>query len=759
MFDTFIKASKYYADYDRHIAAPYIRKAFDIDNIPKSAKLYICVSGFYLLYLNGKEITNGMLAPGISNPHRVCYYDEYDISRHLVKGKNCIGVILGNGFANQTVTSWEFNRHEFRAPLAMSLQVDFDGETFLKSDQSFKTHPSPIIYDMYRYGVHYNARLEIPDWCSADFDDANWAFVMPADAPKGKIVLQTADRIKKQYELKPQKITKQSDFCYLKTSLNNGSELPYTHIDKGYLYDFGYNCSGICRLKIKGEAGQKITLRHGERLSDGKFNINSIYTLKEDYKDYIHLLQTDIYILKGGDEEIFVSPFAYHGFRYVFVEGISDKQATKDLLTYIVFNSDVKRRAHFSCSDKTMNTLYEMGIRADLSNFHYFPTDCPHREKNGWTGDVSASCEHILLNFKASESFRSWLVQIRAAQKDSGAIPGIVPTFSWGYDWGNGPSWDSVLANLMYYCYKFDGRTDILEENADSLYKYLKYISRLRNEKGLIEYGLGDWTEPGVTNERFSSPQILTNSAETFDIARKSEYIFGVLGMKGRQKYASVLADELKFAMREHLLGKENCVAAGSCQTSQALFLSYGIFSRNEEKKAVRKLCDIIEKKGGHIACGKIGLRVIFSVLVKYGFADTAINMICRDDSPSYGNMIKRGATALCEATEEDGVHESENHHFLGDIIRVFSEDIAGLKINPYMRDINEVLISPAYPSKLDFAAADYETPKGVVSAKWEKCMKGIKIYADIPKGVKASFKMPDGKLRPLSPGIHTFYI
>lgn len=133
---------------------------------------------------------------------------------------------------------------------------------------------------------------------------------------------------------------------------------------------------------------------------------------------------------------MYIPSFTYHGFRYVLVKGITEEQATKDLLTYLATSSDTKAIGGFHCSDKTVNTLFEMIKRSDRSNFCYFPTDCPHREKNGWTGDASLSAAHMMLLYDTEKSWREWLCNVRKAQTDSGMLPGIVPTAGWGMNGG-----------------------------------------------------------------------------------------------------------------------------------------------------------------------------------------------------------------------------------------------------------------------------------------------------------------------------------
>lgn len=204
-----------------------------------------------------------------------------------------------------------------------------------------------------------------------------------------------------------------------------------------------------------------------------------------------------MYICKGEGEETYTPSFTYHGFQYVLVTGITPEQATSDLLTYVVMNSDLKERGGFTCSDPTVNTLQELTRRSDLANFYYFPTDCPQREKNGWTADAALSSEHLLLNLSPETSYREWMRNICKAMDDRGALPGIVPTGGWGFHWGNGPAWDNVLLYLPYFVYLYRGDKTILEESAASILRYLHYLTTRVNEEGLIKIGLGDWVSAG----------------------------------------------------------------------------------------------------------------------------------------------------------------------------------------------------------------------------------------------------------------------
>ena len=737
----FIRGTDTYCTIEHNVPAPILRKSFYLDFLPEKSKLSICVSGFYDLYLNGQRITKGELAPYINNPDHILYCDEYDVTTLLNQGKNAVAVILGNGFANQDVTNWDFCKASFRAPLCMHLNITAKNgveECVIESDESFKVHSSPILFDMYRYGIIYDAREEIEGFSSADFDDSLWENAKYAQVPKGKITISSAVPITPQYELLPRQIEKQTDFCYLHS--DEDEPIMHTYVKEGWLYDFGFNCSGVCRLKIKGRRGQKITLRHGEYLRNGYFNINSIFTIKPGFERHIHLHQTDVYVLKGDEEELFIPIFTYHGFRYVLVEGITEEQATKDLLTYVVFNTDIKKRSSFRCSDSTLNNLYEMGIRADLSNFHHFPTDCPHREKNGWTGDISVSAHQLLLSFDCSQSFDVWLDNARYAQTEEGQLPGIIPTDTWGYKWGCGPAWDSAIVNVPYYCYKYDGRKDIILKNTGMIIKYLKYIAGKRDDNGLVACGLGDWVQPREDGEKIASPLLFTDSTQILEMARKCALMFEAVGKFEESKYAKKLENDMRIAIRNNLIDFSTCTVAGSCQTSQAVALNMGLFDKSEYRKAYQRLIDFIKEKDWHMNCGMIGLRHIFHVLFTNGDAALALKMITREDPPSYGNMIKLGGTSLFEATKQNGVQNSQNHHFYGDIINLFITKLAGININPNMDDIHKFTVSPIIPDSITKVSASYTFKEGELSVVWQKDGQDIHFEVNVPSGVHGSF-------------------
>lgn len=729
--------------------APYIRKAFDLKFQPQNAQIRITTNGFYRLFINGKEITKCALAPYISNLEHFCYYDVYEIGEELHAGRNAIGILLGNGHANPFWHAIGYqDTFPVGTPVKTALELTATNETatfFMESDGSFKTHPSPMVWDVYRYGVHYDARLEIDGWNLPDFDDSGWQNAFEVEAPKGKLLRCEAEPIILREERKPVSIELQEDFYYLHTSLlENAAPVFESYVESGYLYDFGVNTAGVVRLKIKGQRGQKITMRFGERLYGGNFNMNSVYSLKRGVEDYADLLHTDVYILRGGEEEVYVPFFTYHGFRYVLVEGLTPEQARDDLLTYLVMNSDVPRRADFKCSDETFNTLYQMGINSDLSNFWYFPTDCPHREKSGWTNDMSMSSEQFLLSLDCANSLSVWMRGYLAEQHEDGTLTAVIPTAGdYARRW-NGVLSDSNLVNVPYYCYQYDGRTDILEQSKEAIQKYLAYSMSVRDSRGLVANSLNDWAQPG-RDIGVESDCAFVDSALLIDMAQKSEKIFRALGDAVWAQRCVDFANELRTAIRSYLIDFQTMGSHDGSQTSQTLALTMGVFTQEEYPEAYKELLKRIAKKRNHVYCGMVGLRYIFHVLCDNGDADLAYTMIARPDAPSYGNMIVRGATALCECMEDNHFNMSENHHFFGDILNLFVSSYAGLQVNPNVDNVHEVLINPSFASVLDWAEASYTTTYGTVTTKWERAESGYDISVFIPKGVTGKIKLDSG--------------
>lgn len=716
----FICATESFNTFDAPVPAYHFRKSFQW-NETGTATLKIAVCGFYELYFNGQRITKGLLSPYISNLDDYIYYDVYTLQPQ--PGENVIGITLGNGLRNNPGGYvWWFDKASFRGAPAVCLSVTAGSRLLFTSGTDFKVAPSPIRSDDYRFGEHYDANYEILGWNLPGFDDSGWQNALEAAAPNGELRLADVAPITKECELTPVDI------------------FP---TEGGYIYDFGQSNAGVCRLQIRGRKGQKIFLRHGDSLADGQIDIASIwFPAKPDWERDKEIVHLDSYICKGEGLEVYEPCFTYHGFRYVKVEGITRSQATKDLLTYQVYHTQLETMGGFSCSDPVTNTLQTLTRRSILSNFHHFPTDCPQREKNGWAADAALISEATLLNFNPERNYREWLRNICKAQRSDGALPGIIPTGGWGFHWGNGPAWDTVLVTLPYYTYIYRGDTEMIIEFAHAFCSYLRYLRSRVDEKGLLHIGLGDWCHVGTHKPK--APLEVTDTLMAIDIAEKIRLMFDRIEFAAE---ADIAADEWQLyrdAFRANLVDFETMTVAGECQSCQAMALYYGIFEKDEEQAAFARLLEFIHAADDHLDVGVLGGRVLFHVLTKFGYSDLAYHMIVRPDYPSYGNWLQRGATTLWERfwpTERDSL----NHHFWGDISSWFIKAIAGINMNPWRRSTYDVHIRPHFIESLDHAEAWHKAPAGKIVSAWKRVDTGILLELEIPDGIDATAILPEG--------------
>ncbi len=700
----FISGNTEYCTVDKFVNAPYIRKSF---NLPKfnEAKLYVTGLGFYRLFVNGAEKTKGLICPYVSNPDDVIFYDCYDLSQTLKQGKNAFGFILGNGMQNAIGgNTWDMDKATFRSSPKLALSLEIDGKIVMEADESFKWMESPIIFDDLRLGEHYDARLEVDGWADVDFDDSGWKNCTCAVTDKGEKRVSQIPPILKYKEIKVKKITKSGD---------------------GYIYDFGYNSAGLCKLKIRGEKGQKITMRHAEVVNDGKINMDNMYNPGTN-QELAHL---DVYICKGAGVEEYQASFTYHGFQFVYVEGITEAQATEELLTYNLYCSSFDALTEFECSDETINALQKMCTNATLSNFYHFPTDCPQREKNGWTGDVGVSAEQMLLNHDCADNLRQWMHNVRGAQKVDGSLPGIVPTTGWGFEWGNGPAWDCVIALVPYYVYKYTGETEILAENADALYKYLKYM-KTKKVDYYFAYGLGDWCEVMAASAP-STPLHFTDTLICYNICKKAETVFEVLGKKEELEYVRALSAEILSGIKENFLTSKN-LSVFETQTAYAMLVGYGVLTGEDAFRAVERLVQIIGLCRNKLKVGILGARLIFHVLSDYGYGDLAHYMIADDKYPSYGEWVKKGQSSLWERFHqtEDGEEikqingyplSSLNHHMYSDITQWFTKYVTGIRVNPTDKDYKHVVIKPSVFKGIVHAKGSYSRNGNKVLVEWKR--------------------------------------
>ncbi len=647
--------------------APQFRKEIEISKKIKKATMYTIALGYGIYGVNGKEVTDEVLTTQFTSFDRTVLYNKYDVTGLLNEGRNCLSIVVGNGCYNQRAeTAWSFEHATWRdTPKAiMSLLVEYnDGEKEdFVTDSTWKaTIDGPIIYNHVRSGEIYDARKEMLGWQSVDYDDSDWKNATIAKPPGGDY--------KENIYPNPKIIR----------------EIEVIAVNDKNVYDFGENLSGWVKIEVFGESGAKVHITYSENLAeDGNIdnkNIN-VHTHKADLK------HEEIYILKGGEKETYHPVFNYHGFRYAHIKTEGDVKVEK--VTAQVVHTDIKSVGDFCCSDEMLNKIHEASRRATLTNFLSIPTDCPHREQNGWTGDAHLSAEQAIMNFDMTASYKKWLCDIRDAQRKSGQIPAIVPTsHHWGFIGVSGPTWDSALILIPWYVYRYTGDVEILKDNIESMKKYISFL--ITSADGyFIDFGLGDWCSPEETDK--VCVKFLATAYFYTDVLTVSK-ICKILGMDAH--FYEELAKNIKKAIRDEFICGEQIANSG--QTAYACAIYQGLLEPDEEIKAAKRLAELVIQNDYHIDCGIMGAKYIFSALSKYGYDDILYKMVTNPTYPSYAYWILNGATTLCEHWS---MKASRNHHMFSEIDHWLYKYIAGINISP-----EGVVIKPHFIG-LDFVKA-----------------------------------------------------
>lgn len=680
----------------------------------------------YEFLLNGEKVGDHILDPMFTRYDRRNLYVIYDITDEIIEGENVFGIHLGNGWYNhQPNTAWYFNKAPWRArpKFCLDIRIKYiDGtEEVISTDKSWKTSLGPVISNNIYTGEHYDTRLSQEDWDKKGFDDAEWKNALPTGAPSRQIVSQLLRPIK-DAEVIPAKEMKK---------LN----------DRTYIFNFGRNISGTSKLTITGKEGTVVKLVHAERL-DGKgyadiSKINHLYSPEDDSEP----MQTDIVIL-SGDEDHFRSRFTYKGFQYVEVSADNPISLTPNSLEAIFIHSDLPQVGSINSSNELLNKIWRAANTSYLSNMFGYPTDCPTREKNGWTGDAHIVLETGLYNFDAITVYEKWMADHRDEQQPNGVLPAIIPTSGWGYQyqWGNGPDWTSTIAIIPWNVYLFYGDSRLLEECYENIKKYVSHLERTAPDGLIKNWGLGDWNSlwerPSVefvaSVYYYVDAIILSKAAKVFN--KKGDY----------KKYAE-LAQTIKTAINEKYLDRETGLYGKGLQTELAMPLYWGIVPDELRDKLAENLASQVIADNMHIRTGIMGAKAILGGLSENGYADLAYTLATNKTYPSWGYLIENGATTFYESWKLDG--SSLNHIMFGEVSAWFYKGLGGIYPNESNPGFKNIILKPNFAKGLDHFEARHESPYGEIVSSWKRGNDAVNYSIRIPPNSSADLHFKTGNI------------
>jgi alpha-L-rhamnosidase len=725
---------------DSTIDAPLFRKEFEINRKVKSAYVFVTGLGYYELYLNGRKIGDHVLDPAITNYRKHILYATYDVTDQLKSGRNAAGALLGNGaFRLKKVKSrycWETVSPIFGTPrLLMQLNITYSDGTMesVVSDNSWKYSASPITYNDVYGGEDYDGRLEKEGWSSPGFDESGWKQAVQAESPGGALISQTMPPIKVTATITP---------------------VAQTNPEPGvYLFDMGQNLPGWWRVRVKGPAGVTMRIRGAETLNDSLFpkplGTGDHLSIKQRYHAGVW---TD-YTLTGKGTEIYEPRFFYTGYRYV--EVTMNNHVNPELLEIEgrVVHSALERNGVFTTSDSLLNRINRASIWSQIGNTHGFPTDCPHREKGGYTGDGEIIAESSIHDFQMAAFYTKWLNDMRDAQEENGRIPNTSPTLIGGH--GGGIAWGSAYILLPFWMYRYYNDTRVLEDHYATMKRYIEYLRNLArtdsdpkepyiiNAFGGYWYSLGEWCAPGQSD---CPNHPVVNTYYYYQNALLFSRIADLLGRKDDAGRYLALSDTIKNEFNKKFFNPVTNLYGTDYvyQTYQLLALAGKIIPEGHSGQVFRTVInDITDTRQGHLNTGIIGTKYLWYVMAHADRNDISYTVATRTTYPGYGYWLKNGATTLLE---EWSGKNSHNHQMFGSVDEFFFKYLAGIRAptdSLTTAGYKHIHIQPFVPEGLSFTEASVKTAAGVIGSHWHHTPDFFRLKVEIPANCDASVNIP----------------
>lgn len=681
-------------------AAPIFRKEIVLDKPVLRARAYVSGLGYCELRINSRKVGHRVLDPAYTNFDRRCLYSAYDVTSHLHQGRNAVGAILGKGWFPNTPR------------LLVQINVDYTDGTRASfvTDKSWKRSESPILMNSIYNGETYDAEREQPGWDAPGFDDSRWAAVTVVDSPTKRLSAE---------EIQPIEVTDTLQFKSMKPVK-----------DGAWVFDFGQNFSGWCRLQLAGPAGQQVKLRYAEVLyPDGTVNQENLRSAKA----------TDTYILKGGGTEIYEPRFTYHGFRYVQVEGFPGHPEGWDVLEGRVVRTAFPEHGDFSCSNELINQIQHNSVWGFKTNFHSIPTDCPQRdERQGWMGDAGMTADAGCYNFDMGAAYSKFLQDIQDSQGADGRIPDTVPHV-WGTDAGD-PMWSAAYHFIAWSLYRHTGDKALLAKHYDGLKRYVEFVRSEAPGYIYTRNNYGDWV--GLVE----TPKALISTGCYYLVSKLVSEMAAQLGKPEDQREYSALCEKIAAAFNQKFLNPETGVYGNGSQYSYVWPLYLGIVPQASRKKAVDNLVhDIMVTHKGHLTTGFLGARYLFDVLCDEGHPDVAYTVVTQKEYPGYGYMIANGATTIWELwkLETGPGMNSHNHPAFGFISGWFYSHIAGIVPDWRYPGYERFDIKPYLMGDLKEARASVDTVRGPVRSHWKRDSSGVTLDVEVPANSRARIWVP----------------
>ena len=709
--------------------SPMLRSEFETGGKIVSARAYVTSHGLYEIYINGRRVGQEYFTPGWTSFNKRLQYQTYDITNYLQDGKNAVGVYLGDGWYRGFI-GWGDQRNYYGNKLALLAQIEitYDNGTrqIFGTGKEWRSSTGPIIKSDIYNGETYDARLEKQGWTMPGYDDRNWQGVIEAVHGKEKLIAREAPPVLKIQELKPVDI--------------------FTTPEGDKVVDMGQNMIGWVRLRVRGQPGTKVTLRHAEVLDrEGNFYTDNLRSAA----------QTNTYILKGEGVEIWEPRFTFQGFRYLAVDGYPGT-LTPDDITGVVLHSEMEPTGHFQSSNPLINQLQHNIVWGQKGNFLDVPTDCPQRdERMGWTGDIQVFANTANINMNTGGFLTRWLGDLEADQKESGSVPHVVPHVLGDNHFGSA-GWGDAALIVPWSLYRYYGDTGILEKQYVSMKSWVDYIRdrAAGNDKKYLwdtDFSFGDWLSYSTaSNAHYPGAYTDFRMIATIYFARSADLLrrtAGVLGKVDDVIEYSGLFENIKYAFRNEYLTPGGRLMSDS-QTSYLLALAFDLLPEDMRAVAAERLVEDVKSRG-HLTTGFLGTPLLNPILSSYGHNQIAYDLLLRERFPSWLYPVTMGATTIWErwdGIKPDGTFQSEgmnsfNHYAYGAIGEWLYEYVSGIR--PVSPGYKTIAIEPMPGGGFTHARSLINSIHGRIESSWEFEGNKFILTVEIPANTSALVRLP----------------
>ncbi|MDF7824526.1 family 78 glycoside hydrolase catalytic domain [Pontiellaceae bacterium B12227] len=572
----------------RTYPAPLLRKEFTVEKPVRAATVIVCGLGLHELVLNGVKVGDRVLDPAQTTYDKRAFYTVHDVTRQLRQGANAIGLMLGNGFYGQNFAfGGGLGYGPPRAQMGLLIQYT-DGTTDrVVTDESWRAAQGAVLFDNIYAGETYDARRELSGWSSPGFDAAEWEPVRTLAAPGGQLEEQLMEPMRKIRPVNPVAVF----------PAGNGE----------WIVDLGQNITGWLQIRVDEPRGTQIRMRFAELLMpDGK----SIDTASTG----VHVTsadQMDVYVCKGGGVEEWEPRFTYHGFRYVQIAGLSRKPVAADFTGWLV-RTDVARIGRFECSDPLIQKFYEVSMWTIEDNLQGLLSDCPHRERCAWMGDMHAVGEAASCNFDLRKFWRKASADMQTVlganpPHNEGGLPRD-PRAPCNIAVGRRlcqqarPDWGAATVLVPWFSYLYYGDLDLVREAWPMMTGWMAFLEEFAVKDGLIAAGYGDWCPPG-SNSQIDTPVALTSTALYYQSLEAMRRMAAALGKPSEASRFAAQAGVVQQAFNARFY-KESEVPVEPVPSGTSIVLIkalYGVPSRQ---------VDLTEKLRGLVDGGAYSFKV-----------------------------------------------------------------------------------------------------------------------------------------------------